>query len=755
MDLERCCSARRPWRNAPNNPRPDTTHCSSSSRFRTYSLIAIVGLLLCAFSPRPTTGEPREKNVLIVFNNTEYSKWFLGLIEPLIRARVPGPINFHDAYLDDPQVEQKPYRENLAETFRQRYAGVKMDVVIACNPGGLAFTTEYRDKIFPGTPIVFVGVSDAEAESVGISEGITGVTTRLGFRETIDLILRLQPDTKAIAVVAGQTRWDKRFLEVAHSEILRYQNLEAIDVVAAVNDTRALGRINALPPHTVALFQAYPQYSSRPDFGTWDLLSEVARRVPTYSTFVRLCVNGCIGGAYEDGDKQVLLTGGLAAAVLNGKRAEDIPIVRSTGLRTQVDWQALRHWHIADTSLPSGSLILNRPRSAWERYRTYIIAAIVLVVVQFLLIAGLLWQRARKRKTEADLRESEERFRVMADTTASLIWMCDAQGKVTYLNDRRLAFTGADQKPGFDDAWGAYVHSDDVKTVFDNVAEALNSRTSFSQEYRLRRWDGTYRWMFDVASPRQNGDGSFAGFIGSAVDMTDQKLAQGALEKISGQLIEAQEKERRRIARELHDDISQKLALLSVELVNTSECSDDLSEGTKESLQAIQQRCEEIAQDVQHLSHELHSSKLDILGMLAAIRGFCAELAKKHGVRVKFQQENVPKHLPRDISLCLFRVTQEALHNALKYSGAKEFDVHVNCTKREVQLMIVDAGAGFDVDAAKRHSGLGLMSMQERMNLVNGRFSVESRPGHGTTVFASAPLDQSGASSADESAGAA
>ncbi len=130
-----------------------------------------------------------------------------------------------------------------------------------------------------------------------------------------------------------------------------------------------------------------------------------------------------------------------------------------------------------------------------------------------------------------------------------------------------------------------------------------------------------YRWMFDVASPRLNGDGSFAGFIGSAIDVTDQKLAQQAPEKVSGQLIEAQEKERSRIARELHDDICQRLALLSMEFGQANRVSHLSPEATNKKLEEIRNHCSEIAGDVQSLSHQLHSSKLEYLGAATAIRG--------------------------------------------------------------------------------------------------------------------------------------
>jgi signal transduction histidine kinase len=246
--------------------------------------------------------------------------------------------------------------------------------------------------------------------------------------------------------------------------------------------------------------------------------------------------------------------------------------------------------------------------------------------------------------------------------------------------------------------------------------------------------------MFDVASPRVNGDGSFAGFIGSAIDTTDQKLAQQALEKVSGQLIEAQEQERSRIARDLHDDICQRLALLAMEIGRANRTSSGSLATTDQNLDNIRKHCSEIACDVQSLSHQLHSSTLDYLGVVAAIKAYCSEVSKQHQVSVEFTDNNVPKHLPKDISLCLFRIAQEALHNAVKYSGTSQFLVALYAIGDEIQLVVRDAGAGFDVEEAKKNRGLGLVSMQERANLVHGRFAVDSKPGKGTRIFAAVPF---------------
>jgi len=293
---------------------------------------------------------------------------------------------------------------------------------------------------------------------------------------------------------------------------------------------------------------------------------------------------------------------------------------------------------------------------------------------------------------------------------------------------------------GLSDTWASYVHPDDLQNLLDTISQALKDHKPFSMEYRLRRADGAYRWMLDVASPRVNGDGSVAGLIASAVDVTDQKLAQQSLEKISGQLIEAQERERSRIARELHDDICQRLALLSFEIEGAHLASTVPEADTTESLEQIGRLCIEIATDVQSLSHQLHSSILDCLGVATALEGFCKEMSKQFDLQIKFSAQDVPKQLPKDISLCLFRVAQEALHNAMKYSGVRLFTVDLSATDNTVELVVSDEGVGFDGRKVGTKGGLGLLSMHERANLVHGTFSVDSVPGEGTRIQVTVPL---------------
>ena len=703
-----------------------------------YVWLLVLGILFCVLARPAAAAEPVVKNVLVLHNWANLPQSWL-LMESTVRARVPGQINFYTASVENPRFDEEVYRESLAETLRRGYGGVKLDVVIAATYPVLQFAMQYRDKMFPGVPIVFTDVSSPEGRNMW--SGVTGVISPVGMRETIDLALHLHPDTNTVAIVTGVTEWDKYWLAVAHSELLRHQDkVREIDIIGPASQ-ETVEKVAELPPSTVVLFQLRPDDLTQPALEPIDVLAEVAQHLPTYSAWQGLALNrGGVGGAYRNLRKDAVLNGEIVARVLSGERPENIPIVDDSDLQVHVDWRALQRWHISESALPPGTVVEYRQLTFWQRDRKYIVIAIVLIVAQALLIAGLLFQRTRKRKAEAILLESEERFQVMADTTPSLVWMCDGRGRITYLNGRRIAFTGTDAGAGYGDTWITYVHPDDVERMLGTLYGALEIKQPFSQEYRLRRSDGAYRWMFDVASPRVNGDGSFGGFIGSAIDTTDQKLAQQALEKVSGQLIEAQEQERSRIARDLHDDICQRLALLSMEIDQANRASHGSVAATKSDLENIGKHCAEIAVDVQSLSHQLHSSTLDYLGVVAAIRAFCRELSKQHPASIEFTDRNVPKHLPRDISLCLFRIAQEALHNAVKYSGTNQFCVDLSATEEEVQLVVRDAGAGFDVEEAKRNRGLGLVSMQERVNLVHGRFSVESKPGQGTRIFAAVPF---------------
>ena len=250
----------------------------------------------------------------------------------------------------------------------------------------------------------------------------------------------------------------------------------------------------------------------------------------------------------------------------------------------------------------------------------------------------------RKRAEEA-VKESETRFRLVADTAPVMIWMSGLDQKPTYFNQLWLDFTGLSGTDLLNGLAGT-VHPEDYQQGLDVYCRAFDQRQPFRKECRLRRHDGQYRWMLDIGVPRFHKDGSFAGYIGSCVDVTDHKLAEEALSGVTRKLVAAQEKERTRIARELHDDINQRLAMLAVELEQLQHDPSDIQQRVSE----LRKQTVEISNDVQALSHDLHSSHLEYLGAVGAIKNWCKEFGQRQRMQIDCRHD-VRSTLPQEIGL--------------------------------------------------------------------------------------------------------
>lgn len=224
-------------------------------------------------------------------------------------------------------------------------------------------------------------------------------------------------------------------------------------------------------------------------------------------------------------------------------------------------------------------------------------------------------------------------------------------------------------------------------------------------------------------------------------DISDQKRAHEALSRLSRKLITAQEEERARIARELHDDIVQRLTLVAMDLASIAEGSPGALGVSSRAIE-LQRQVSEIGRDLQALSHELHSSKLTLLGIAASVRIFCDEFSQQHRIRIDVDTNDLTSHPPSIVSLTLFRILQEALHNSVKHGAPRHCGVRLWEADGLIHLVVEDDGPGFDVEAAGRGHGLGLVSMEERTKIVDGVLSIKSQPQQGTSIYVRVPLAQ-------------
>jgi PAS domain S-box-containing protein len=348
-----------------------------------------------------------------------------------------------------------------------------------------------------------------------------------------------------------------------------------------------------------------------------------------------------------------------------------------------------------------------------------------------------------RRRAEQSIRESEERFRLVANTAPVLIWMSGPDKLCTYFNRPWLEFTGRPIEAELGNGWADGVHPEDLSACLDTYTNAFDRHESFKMQYRLRCNDGEYRWIFDLGVPRFNPDGSLAGYIGSCIDVTDRKIAEEALASLSGRLIEAQEEECRRIAREIHDDYNQRLAMLANELEDLAQSIGDSVAEAGPRLHELWNSVSELGVDLHSLSHRLHSSTLETLGLVAGVRAFCEEFEDLQEIQVEFTHENVPRAIPADVSLCFFRIAQEGLRNVKRHSGASSAKVHLNFVGGKLHLSVSDPGRGFSPAKRSARDGIGIRSMEERLHLIGGQLDIQSRPMEGTRLDAWAPFKAS------------
>jgi len=342
----------------------------------------------------------------------------------------------------------------------------------------------------------------------------------------------------------------------------------------------------------------------------------------------------------------------------------------------------------------------------------------------------------RKRAEEA-LRESEEKFRSVFRNAGVGMVIVSPEGRFLAANATFCDCLGYTEEELLAKTVESVTFPEDWPALSQRLGEAVTEGNGLWRfEKRCLHKSGRIVYTESSASLIRNRNGEPQYLVGEVLDVTKRKESEKILSDMTRKLVEAQEQERARIARELHDDINQRLALLAIKLSQLQEHPTEVTSRLRE----LREEVDHIAGDVQSLSYDLHSSKLEYLGVVAGIKSWCKDFAERQKIEIDFSS-GVHRILPLEVGLTLFRVLQEALHNAIKHSGVKHVEVQLREDYGEIHLVVADLCKGFDPEAALRGRGLGLVSMRERVRLVNGTIAIKSRPMGGTTIHISIPLE--------------
>ena len=595
----------------------------SNFDFRRYRILVLLVLVLISSNllGRPSGGAqtPTKKNILIL-NQVGPSHALTQLMARELLTGAPErpdrQVEFYSEYFDMLSYPNSLSPSDLRESLVKQYRNQKFDVVVAVGPDTIEFLREYGQSVFLDVPIVICGSSADQSGNPKLDSRFTGTWEQLEPRKTLEVALRLVPDTRHVFVVGGTSAYDRTAMSLTKDALSSFAANMEITYVTDMSMGGLLEKVRNLPVRSVVLYVSFFQDADGSKFvNATKALTMVAAaaNAPAFGMSDTYLGNGIVGGDLMSFQEQGKATARIVSELLDGKKAEEIPI-RTLPSLYMFDWNELRHWHIPASRLPPGSIVLFRETGLWERTK-WIWATVLAIILGLSALAGYLLHSRKQLKV---------------------------------VRDREI--------------------------------------------------------------------------------------------KLSGMLINAEEHERSRIASELHDDFSQRVAIIALGLENVEEATPASLPDLHKQLRELIYSTSELGVDLHTLSHRLHSSTIESLGLVPAVAALCREFTNQQHIQVEFASDEIPRTVRPDIALGIFRIVQECLRNLKKHSGAQQAVVSLRVNVGKINVSVLDQGYGFDMKELSRQEGLGVRSMEERVRLLGGEFVIQSALGKGTTVNAWVPL---------------
>lgn len=626
---------------------------------RDKAFFLVLVLILPLLHASPISAKEVPKKVLVFASDDQFLPANVIVNQALrttMRNGSPDHIQFFYESQDSFRIATERYEQELVGLLKRKYEGERIDLIYAFGLPALRFLVNHRGELFSSTPIVFVVLDLSRGTDLDLSSNITGVTSNLELKSTLDLALALQPKIEKVVVVAGKSAFDNALADQAHAEFRTYERTIEFTYLVGLPVAELKTRLSKLPQQSIVFYLSMNSDNAERLYNNPEVVAALgpSATAPIYGATQTLFGNGIIGGRLIDFELLGTRAAEMGLRIIAGERSENIPsqTIPST---TMFDWRELRRWNIDESRLPAGSVVRFRQPTFWKLYKWHIAGAVSLMILQTLLIIGLLINRAKRRHAEEEskaserryrnvvetqtelicryrpdttltfvndvycrhfgktrdqligtkfiqllpehareaalnhvaslmehpcdepyehevvlpngargwhewvdhvvestnghglelqgigrditarreaelaLRTSETRFQSLADNAPLLIWMCGPDKLCTYLNQGWLDFTGRTLTQELGNGWTAGVYPDDYEPTWEKFELAFERRAPLKTEYRLRRADGVYRWLYVSATPRWSDEGEFLGYIGSSMDISDRKEAEDAL----------------------------------------------------------------------------------------------------------------------------------------------------------------------------------------------------------------------------------
>jgi len=747
--------------------RTSYTHISTLRFFgRLAALCAIV--FLAASSANAADGGGA-KRVLMLFSGSQFAPGS-ALVEKTVEdvlLKGAHAVEFYAEYLDANRFPEESHYQLFREYLQAKYAQNPPDVIVAFLIVKFELAGRLPAELFPGIPVVLGALTEEAVPAEGFGDQVTGVIQRGNFPGALELILKLQPDTQRIVVIGGTAPLDRRYLgrteEAAGSLAGRVQ----FDYWTTRSVTELRQAVASLSPRTVIFFTSLYRDVTGKSFFPASVASTLAAssNVPVYVVADSLIGGGTVGGLVAHLEGLGRRLGELAQQVLDGTAPAALPVeLRKDGV-PMFDWRALERWGIRESRLPPGSVVRFRPLSMWEQYRWYITGALVIIAVQALLIGSLLLHRARRRRAEGELRESQQLMELATSANELGLWARNPEQGEFWANSSLRSLFGLGQNGAlrFDDIV-ARIHPDDRTRMVSVIEHAQQNGLPFDGEFRIVLPDSSERWVAargrNLDKPEERG----LRRIGAVFDITERKRAQYELDQqrdelahagrvsVMGQLASA-------LAHELNQPLGAILRNAEAAELFLQASSPDLEEvaAILADIRKDDQRAGQVIDRMRGLLKRRESqwSELDLNAVAEEVAGLLRFDAEARRLKLTLELSRSASCVRGDrvqLQQVLLNLILNAMDAMNGYeSGGRCVAICVRRREEEVELAVRDSGHGILADNVKRlfepffttkpsGMGLGLAISHTIIQAHGGRLWAENNPDEGATFYFTVPV---------------
>jgi len=440
-------------------------------------------------------------------------------------------VDLDEVSLDMARYSDSTLQEALVEYLQKRQSHWQPDLVVPIGSPAGVFVAQYRDRLFPETPILYTGMDRRRLPLDALEKNAAFIGETFDVPGFIEDILQIAPATKKIAVVIGASAVEQYWAAAFRREFEPFTNRVNFIWLNDLSLDQMLEKTRALPPDSYIFLVLLLRDATGVTHNADEALQRIhaVANAPINGIFQHQLGLGIVGGRLYQAELEGIESAHIAVRILHGEPASSFPPKIVGPLPPRYDWRELKRWKINEKDLPPGSTVVFRERTVWDRFWAWITAGVSICILQALLITGLVANLVKRHRAERSLTESEQRFQNAADAAPVLMWMAGPDKRATFFNKAWLNFTGRMMEQELGDGWADDVHEDDIENTVQRYHGAFDGREPFVIQNRLRRHDGEFRWVTASGAPRYDGQGNFLGYVGASIDITDLLRKEEAL----------------------------------------------------------------------------------------------------------------------------------------------------------------------------------------------------------------------------------